>query len=118
MKLTHDKVRALVSMIDDLSVPYAGGLAPHHDTARALADEWLAARTVRWRSSGALWTVSKRSVWYVAHDALTTKGSPAWKAADRIGTVARDTWHATEAEARAWLEAKAREAGYEVEGGG
>lgn len=107
MTLNLDKVRALISMIDDLSVPYAGNLAPHHDTARALAEEWLAARTVRWDGD------TLHGPGFYGAVVLDCAAATFGASARGIGEV---SW-VTEPEARAWLEAKAREAGYEIEGG-
>ncbi len=112
MSLTHTQVRALISMIDDLSVPYAGGFTPHHDTARALAEEWLAARTVRWQGAA---LVSRAEPLAIGHTEGAGLGRR--RGVFYLRGVSCVSLPGTEAEARAWLEAKAREAGHEIERG-
>jgi hypothetical protein len=108
MKLTIDNVRALRSLINDFDVPNAGGLAPQQETARALAEEWIARHTVRWyRDDGGSFLRSSVA-WFGSVGPYGDRGT--WLAETDDG------WQlfATEAEARAWLEEQARAAGFEV----
>lgn len=129
MNLTHDKIRALRAMHEQcmLDEHNAGECADTealalHAAGVALCDEWLARRTVRWTQSP--YMIGDRMVyritlsvvhggdWFgsVADHGAWRKAAP-WSATVVDGLAQR---LATEAEARAWLEERACEAGYEV----
>lgn len=140
MRLTHDKVRALrdattarascvtceaLLMPDRVSAPHCEDCPvsdeaeaeweqlgfddrDHGDVVRALAEEWLARRTVRWTNGDMLSMLGRFGT--VRYDSKARS----W-VARMIGTTAgTDCARGTEDYVRAWLEAKAREAGLEV----
>ena len=134
MKLTIDKVRALRDMaaadLSECDVPICGREEPclsceFNRTAEALAEEWIAVRTVRWESAhsdtvGAGVEVrllpptgeAVASYWHYtsAGDDYSASAGPGSEHGD--GT--RSPRLMTLAEARAWCEEQARASGYEV----
>lgn len=112
MKLTHELVRALrdyhreeLCVQHDAERPEDCSLCGRHAIGVALAEEWIAAHTVRWDGDTLHGPTFCGEVAGYDGDAYCAHvyGS------DGIG--AR---RPTEAEARVWLEAKARDAGLEV----
>jgi hypothetical protein len=105
MKLTIDKVRAARHAIDNPD----DACAYDTEILRALCDEWIAARTVRW-SENTLET-DERDRRVVGAASERTDGAIV---AYMVGASGVNARFATLATARAWLEEQARASGFEV----
>lgn len=111
MKLTHESVRGALHAIDNPDDACAYDKA----TLRALCEEWLAQRTVRWADDsderfGRLYCDAPH--WYGFFVRRVDRFDA--RVNEQRGIDAEEATLDTLAEARAWLEARAREAGYEV----
>lgn len=115
--LTHDKVRAILARLERDGQPdgcdhdcdeRCDECSPLHDT-QALCDEWIAARTVRWQGSALVSAAEPLALGHTEDaDLGRTRG-----VFYRYGLKTTSSFD-TAAEARAWLEERAREAGFEV----
>lgn len=112
MKLTIDKVRALRDYHREelctrhrAAIPVECSLCGRHAIGVALAEEWIAARTVRWDGD-------------TLHGPTFCGEVAGWNGAGYCAHVYGSDGIAvdrsTEADASAWLEEQAREAGLEV----
>ena len=121
MSLTHERVRAL----RDLLTAEGAVVGNANAVARALCDEWLAVRTVRWvgqslRRRDWVCDISER---HMLGDVVAEAQPPTGSfksGGEWYAVVAPQAVYpnaklcATEAEARAWCEEQARAAGLEV----
>lgn len=118
MKLTHDNVRSLRNIqlraLRGCACPGNCACCDWSTTAVALADEWLARRTVRIDvKCGDVTNGLGEHIGSIEQDAYAPWLVVRWGDAASQMRKCVDTV----AEARAWLEERAREAGYEIEGG-
>lgn len=124
MKLTHDKVRAILARLERDGQPdgcdhdcdeRCDECDPLHDT-QALCEEWLARRTVRWADdsderSGRLYC-DEPGRWYGFFVRRVERFDA--RVNEQRDVHAEGATFGSADEARAWLEERAREAGFEV----
>lgn len=114
MKLTHDKVRAALQALDESrgcscdACADDDPLSAARPALEALCEEWLARNAARWDEEEP--ETLRCNEWF-GHVRRSRHGlGYAWFAFSPDD----ESGPRTEAAAREWLEAKAREAGYEV----